>query len=160
MPVSESFPVRGSMLGAGFLTATLLLAVIVLDKGEVVQLITRDPAGQRRETQLWIAELDGHAYFRAGDSGAGWLTRLQSNASATLERNGRAVEIETFVEDEPQVRERLDRAMAQKYGLADRIWGFLRSPDCVPIRIRSLEPGVRGASVGSQGARSARVEPE
>ncbi len=160
MPVGESFPVRGSMLGAGFLTATLLLAVIVLDKGEVVQLITQDPAGQRRETQLWIAELDGRAYFRAGDSRAGWLARLQSSASATLERNGRAVEIETFVEDQPQVRERLNRAMAQKYGLADRIWSFLRSSDCVPIRIRPLVLGVRDASVGSQGARPARLEPE
>ncbi len=148
------------MLGAGFSIATLLLAVIVLDKGEVVQLITQDPAGQRRETQLWIAELDGRAYFRAGDSRAGWLARLQSSASATLERNGRAVEIETFVEDQPQVRERLNRAMARKYGLADRIWGFLRSSDCVPIRIRPLELGVRDASVDSQSARPARLEPE
>ncbi len=139
MPVSESFPVRGSMLFAGFLIAALLLVVMVPDKGEVVRLITEDEAGEHRETELWIAELDGRTYFRSSSPDSRWLARLRSEAPASLERGGHSVEIETVVENDPQVRARLDRAMSEKYGLADWLWGLLRSSDCVAIRVSSLD---------------------
>ncbi|MBW2294578.1 MAG: DUF2255 family protein, partial [Deltaproteobacteria bacterium] len=154
MPVSESFPVRGSMLLAGFSIAAVLLVVMIPDKGEVVRLITDDEAGEHRETELWIAEVDGQTYFRASSPDSRWLARLRSEAPASLERGGHSVEIETTVEDDPQIRARLDRAMSEKYGLADRLWGLMRSPDCVAIRVeprvRPLDSGVVIGSAGSQ----------
>ncbi len=155
MPVSESFPVRGSMLAVGCLTAVLLLAALVPDKGEVVRLITLDAEGRVHETDLWIVDIDDQMYLRAGSRRVGWLARLQSDATATLERSNRRFEIETSVEDDAETRTRLDRAMAQKYGMADRAWSLVRSPIPVAIRVRVLGAGTQISSPGLHGYESA-----
>lgn len=145
---------------AGFLTAALLLVVMVPDKGEVVRLVTQDGSGEHRDTELWIAELDGQTYIRASNPNARWLARLQSKAPASIERDGHLVEIETIVDDDPQIRERLSRAMSEKYGLADRIWGLMRSSDCVAIRIRTLDTGAPIGSAGTPGTLPALLDRE
>ena len=164
MPVSESFPVRGSMVLAGCLTAALLILVMVPDKGEVVQLITENGMGEPLETELWIVELDGELYFRGSNPDARWLTRLRSGAPASLERKGQRVEIEASFEDDPEIRARLSRAMSEKYGLADRLWGLMRSSDFVAIRIfwRRPSPGAVDSigSVGSLGTHAGPLDPE
>lgn len=138
MPVSESFPVRGGMLAVGCLTAAILFAVTIPDKGEVVRLTTRDAEGQERDTDLWIAEVEGEVYFRAASPRVNWLARLESSDRSYLEREGRMIEIETEVEHDLKLQALLNRAMAQKYGLADRIWGSVRSSNSVAIRIRPV----------------------
>jgi len=148
------------MLLAGLLIAALLLVVMVPDKGEVVRLITNDEAGEHRETELWIAEVDGQSYFRASSPDSRWLVRLRSEAPARLERDGHSVEIETMVEDDPQIRARLDRAMSEKYGLADRLWGLMRASDCVAIRVESrIRPQDSGAPMGFVGSRTTPAAP-
>lgn len=138
MPVSESFPVRSGMLAVGFLTAAIVLAVLIPDKGEVVRLVTQDADGQQRYTDLWIAEIDGHAFFRAGNPGVGWLARLEASDRTYLEREGRTLEIETLIENDPEIRDQLNLAMAEKYGFVDRVWGWVRSLDPVAIRIHPV----------------------
>ena len=138
MPVSENFPVRLSMLPAGVVTAVLVLGVLIPDKGEVVRLITHDTVGQPLDTELWIADLPAGAYLRAGNSNVKWRARLSSGGAASLERNGESVLIETFVVEDAKTLAAVDRAMAEKYGAADRMWGVIRSDDLVVIRVNSL----------------------
>lgn len=135
MPVSESFPVRSSMLAVGVLTAALVLAVTLADEGEVVRLITMDETDQPRNTQLWIVEVDGQSYLRAGDDGSAWLGRLQTGVTASLKRDGKVVGIASSIETAADIRERVDSAMSEKYGFADRIWDVVRSSNRVIIHI-------------------------
>lgn len=146
MPVSEKFPVRGGMLAAGGLTAAIVLAVLLPDKGEVIRLVTRDTEGQLRDTELWIADLEGQAYFRAGSPRVAWLARLESGVPSYLDRQGRMIEIATQVDHDPKLIARLNRAMAEKYGFADRVWGWVRTRDPVAIRILPVEMGETTAS--------------
>jgi len=148
------------MLLAGFLTAGLLFVVMIPDKGEVVRLISVDAAGNDRETELWIADIDGHAYIRASHPDSRWLSRLQSGAPASLERAGHTVEIETIVDDDPQIRARLEIAMAEKYGLADRLWGLMRSAEFVAIRVGPLHSATSIGAVASSASSPAPPDPE
>ena len=126
------------MLSAGVLTALLVIAVIGLDEGEVVRLITHDEAGQPRDTELWIADLPNGSYIRAGSADVRWLARLRNDNEAMLERNGESVKVEITVANDPGTLEAVTRSMAEKYGMADRIFDLVRSPDPVVIRLDSL----------------------
>jgi hypothetical protein len=135
VPVSESFPVRGGMLAVGCLTAAIVFAVVIPEKGEVVRLMTHDAKGQQRDTDLWIADVEGQAYFRAGSPQVEWLDRLGSKQKIYLERDGDVSEINAAVENDPRLRDLLDEAMEQKYGLQDHLWSLIRSSNPVAIRI-------------------------
>lgn len=126
------------MLVAGVAVAALIFAVMILDKGEVVRLITHDTVGQPLDTELWIADLPDGSYLRAGSANVKWLARLSSGAAASLERDGENVLIETFVIDDSKTLAAVHQAMAEKYGFADRMWAAFRSDDSVVIRVNSL----------------------
>jgi hypothetical protein len=134
------------MLAVGYLTAAIVLAVLILDKGEIVRLVTQDTEGQRRDTDLWIVDVEGQAFFRAGNPRVDWLARLESGEPSYLERGGRMIEIETQVDPDPKLLARLNRAMTEKYGFADRIWGWVRTWDPVAIRIHPVAVGQTTAS--------------
>jgi hypothetical protein len=148
------------MLAAGCMTAAIVLAVLIPDKGEVVRLMTRGPTGEQRETDLWIAEVEGDAFFRAGSPRVDWLARLESAEPSYVVRQGRVIEIQTQVEDDPRVRALLNRAMAEKYGLADRIWGLVRSSDPVAIRIQPVLSRETIASENEPDDFPAQLDPE
>lgn len=126
------------MLTVGCLTAAIVLAAIIPEKGEVVQLMTRDPEGQQRETDLWITEVEEQTFIRAGSSRVAWLSRLASSEPAYLRREGQVIEIESQMVNDPELRARVDRAMAEKYGLADDIWSVVRSSSPVAIRVHPV----------------------
>jgi hypothetical protein len=138
LPVSEKFPIRIAMMACGLGTGLLVFAVLVLGRGEVVQLITQDTVGLPIETQLWIADLPDGTYLRAGSSDAKWLGRLASGGAPALEREEQTVLIETFIVADTNIREAVRAAMAEKYGLADRMWVAIHSDKSAVIRVESL----------------------
>lgn len=123
------------MLAMGVMTAALVVAVTLTDEGEVVHLITMDETGQPRDTQLWIVEVDGQSYLRAGGDDLAWLGRLQTGKSASLKRDGKAVKIASSIETAADIRARVDSAMSEKYGFADGVWDVVRSSNYVIIHI-------------------------
>jgi hypothetical protein len=135
LPVSEKFPIRIAMLACGFGTGLLIFAVLVIGRGEVVRLITHDTVGQALDTELWIADLADGTYLRAGSSDVKWLGRLESGGAPALEREDQTVLIETSIVDDTTTREAVRAAMAEKYGLADRVWGAIHSHKPVVIRV-------------------------
>ena len=86
---------------------------------------------------LWIADVAGMSYLR-GSPERSWVLRLRQEPQLELERAGERYAYRAqFVKDAAEVA-RVNAAMAEKYGRADRIAGALfdRSP---PVAIRLIE---------------------
>ena len=125
----------------GLLAALVALAVALLvasEIDEVVVLHTRDAEGEMASVRLWIVDLDGEQWLRAGGVERGWFRRVRAQPEVTLERDGERGEFRAVVIDEPAARERVDAAMREKYGTIDALILWLeRTSHTVPIR---LEP--------------------
>lgn len=133
---------RAILLAAAVLVAVVVVVVSFgVDEGEVVTLTTRDASGARFDTQLWIVEIDGAAWLRAGRPKAQWLGRLRANPKVEVKRGEEAALYTAVPVDEPAARERVNAAMAAKYGradgLIDRVFDRGRS---VPVRLDPREP--------------------
>jgi hypothetical protein len=133
-------PVRLVMIALGGLVALLVLGAIFLDNGEIVTLETVDEAGRVHETQLWVVYLDKVPYLRAGRSEVRWLERVRVRPEVDIDIWGGVHRFRAAIQDDRSVRERLNRAMARKYGLADDIWGLVSNrSQSVPIRLERLD---------------------
>ncbi len=134
------------MLGAGLLAALVVFFALWLDEGEVVTLHTYDASGQEFETQLWIAEMAGDLYLR-GTPDRRWVARLQTRPDVRLERGGETSAHRALRVDDPAIAAAVDAAMAEKYGLADRIAAALFDRR-LAVAIR-LEPTANGGHVSA-----------
>ena len=141
------------------LTVALVVFVTAfgIDEGEVVNLSTVDASGAQFETQLWIIEQDGQLYLRAGRPAARWLARLRAHPEVKVERAGTTTAYLAVPVYDSATREAVNRAMAEKYGRADRLIGrlFDRS-QTVPIRLEPLPPGTRSVSAPTPSEADAR----
>ena len=129
----------------GVVAAAIVLGALWLDEGEVVILFSTDAAENTHHTQLWTVELDGAHYLRASTSNVAWLARLRAHPVVELDFGGRTVEYRATPLTDADVRERVNVAMAHKYGLADRIWGAWGDRDAsIPIRLDPTEALLSG----------------
>lgn len=135
--------------------AALVGGAVAIDEGEVVALTTFDASGKEHLTPLWIVEVDGRSYLRAAAPDNGWLQRLRAEPRAILTRDDGPHPVTATPLPEAAVRERINRAMAEKYGASDRLWSalFERSRS-VPVL---LEP--RAADAATVSRRGAHVGP-
>jgi hypothetical protein len=131
--------IRPIMIAMGTIALCLVLAAFTLDEGEIVTLVSLDANGMEHETQLWFVRLDGVQYLRASSASVEWLGRVTNRPQITVERNGVRALFEASPSGDAIVRAKVNRAMAKKYGLADRVWALISDRSgAVPIR---LEPG-------------------
>jgi len=105
--------------------------------GEIVELQTIDERGNSFTTKLWVVELHEEPWLRAGDPEATWVQRLANQPEVVLLRDGERLEYLAEIE-EGEV-DRVNEAMREKYGLADRIVSTLHDPLTV-VAIRLVEP--------------------
>jgi hypothetical protein len=112
---------RQLTLVVGLLLAAIAVGSGWLREGEVVKLTTYDARDHEHETDLWIVDLDGRLYLRADLPGAEWLERLRARPEADLQRDGTKERVRAATVDDPALCEAVDRAMADKYGFADRL---------------------------------------
>ena len=140
------------LIGLAGLVAVLALAALAILLaselgGEVVTLTTRDEGGAERTTHLWVVDHQGFAWLRAGNPRSGWLSRLRRDPRVRLSRGG--VSASYIAEPDPAQRTAVERLMAEKYGLPDRLIGVVRSiggEKSVPVRlIPSASPPERRA---------------
>lgn len=131
--------IRPIMIAMGAITVALVLVAFLLDEGEIVTLVSLDANGMEHDTQLWFVRIDGVQYLRASSPSVEWLDRVMANPQITVERNDVRALFDASPTDDPSVRARVNRSMAKKYGLADRVWALISDRSAaVPIR---LEPG-------------------
>lgn len=138
------------MIVLGLVVVAVVLGASALDTGEVVQLVTEDGRHREHETPLWIVELDGATYLRSFCRESGWIDRLERQPHVTLLRGSEREELLALVVDDPRTRERVDSAMARKYGLAERLFRWVArlggADDDLPVR---LHPAARGGGARS-----------
>jgi len=136
--------VRLLMLAVGIVAAVVVLGAMSVNEGELVVLVTSDEASRHHETQLWVVDIDGHQYLRAGSPRAGWLARLEAEPLVVLTRNDQK---SSFIarpqREDAALRARVNRAMAAKYGFPDRVISYLTDRDrSVPIELEALHEDV------------------
>jgi hypothetical protein len=135
--------VRIAVLAIGCLVGALVLAVMLVPEGEVVTLSTLSPDGVEHETELWVVEGDGvpgaaagALYLRAHSARAGWLERLRGQPQVELSRDGAERAYLAQVVANPETREGVNRAMARKYGISDRLLAWMADPSgSIPVRL-------------------------
>lgn len=131
--------IRQVMIGVGLVAGLLVAGTWLIDEGEVVKLTTWDDSGREYVTELWIVDLPSGSYLRAGSGEARWLARLRDQPETVLERDDRKQRFRALPQDDPELSARVNRAMREKYGLADRIWEALSDRrDAVTVRLEPL----------------------
>lgn len=133
---------RTAVLTIGCLVGALVLGVMIVPEGEVVTLSTLSPDGIEHETELWVVDggvAGGDAqdlYLRAHSEGAAWLERLRSQPQVELRRDGAEEAYVAHVLDGPEAREAVNRAMAEKYRVSDRLLAWMVDPmSSIPVRL-------------------------
>jgi hypothetical protein len=145
--------VRAAIYAIGILVGVLVIGALLIDEGEVVTVMTRDAEGQDFETQLWIVQIEGieriegASYLRANSPSSDWLARARLEPAVELRRGETIGRWRIVPESDPELRRRVNQAMAEKYGLSDRLLVWLFDPaEMVPLRLEPAEGEVvRGA---------------
>jgi hypothetical protein len=113
------------ILAVGIAVAAVVFTSMFFDEGEVVTLVTKNVDGADFDTQLWIVQLDGHLYIRAGSPHARWLARLRENPLVTLKRGAEKTPFKAIPQDDPATLKAVNALMAEKYGYADRTLAYI-----------------------------------
>jgi hypothetical protein len=128
--------VRVVMIAVGSLAVLLVGASHLLDAGEIVKLVSVDAIGREHVTQLWVVDFANGSYLRADSPDAGWLARLRGDPEVTLKRGDGEAQFRAVCEEGRLIRGQVNRAMSEKYGFADRLWGrFSDHARAVPVRL-------------------------
>jgi hypothetical protein len=125
--------VRSVLALVALVVGVLALQVIASETGEVVVLHTRDAGGGSVETRLWVVEVDGRQYLRAG-GGSGWFGRLSADPEVEVVRGGALAAYRAV--PEPDRNGAVNAQMRAKYGWRDRVISLLvdRS-SAIPVRL-------------------------
>jgi hypothetical protein len=114
--------IRAVMIGVVSVAAVLVLGTWFVDEGEIVRLTSVDAAGRDHVTELWIVDLPSGLWLRAGAPDARWLERIRANPELIVERGDQESRYRAVPEPTPERQQEVNRAMAEKYGAADRVW--------------------------------------
>ena len=132
--------IRLLMICVAGLVAIVIMGSALLDEGEVVGLVVAGADDRLHETDLWIIDLENASYLRAAAPDTRWLARLRAQPTVTLSRGRSQRSFRAIPEVDAETLERVNRAMAEKYGLADRLWGHVSDRSlAVAIRLESLD---------------------
>ena len=132
-----------SALGLSFLLACIALPAAAeypdwehLAGIDVIEVVTTDADGDRRDTKVWFVLLDGEPYLRTSRSR--WLENLRRDPEFVVRIDGRAYEARVEDVTGEEAVERVDAATLEKYGWQERlIHPFrIRMPDILRIRPR------------------------
>ncbi|MEM8766133.1 MAG: hypothetical protein AAGE43_01715 [Pseudomonadota bacterium] len=109
----------GTLLG--LVVLVFALQFVASESGEVV-VLGSDSAEGLKETRLWVVEIDGVQYLRAGPD-SGWYQRLLENPAATLRRAD--VTDAYTAQTQMAQAETLNALMREKYGWGDVVIEYL-----------------------------------
>ena len=129
---------RYALYTIGILMAAIVVGVLLIDEGEVVTLVTRGGNGKTYETQLWVIEADSELFLRASSGRSDWLARLRARPEVELQRGEETHSYRARPLGDAAILARVNRAMAEKYGLSDRLLAKLVDPSS-SVAVR-LEP--------------------
>ena len=129
------FRIMGLLVGA-----VVLLAALSIGFSEWGEVVVVRPLGVESptETRVWIVELPDGAYLRGGH-GEGWAESIVMAGHASLQRDGVWQHYRVFDVPGPVARDRVNTAMADKYGFSDRFIGWTRDVETTrPLRLEPM----------------------
>jgi general stress protein 26 len=116
----------------------LLVAVgsyVAGEQVEVAILRTFAADGHGHDTKLWVVDHEGQPWLRGAQAHLSWLERIRHNPRVELVRGGVTLPYVASIEQTPEVKRKIDEAMAAKYGWIDHWYEILIRPDPIPIRL-------------------------
>jgi hypothetical protein len=135
----------------------VVVGVLWVEEGEVVTLTTFDRQGRSSVTGLWIVEIDGATYLRAGSPDAAWLQRLRAFPEVELTRAGVTRKVHATPVEDAALKNAVSWAMREKYGFIDAVLiRIIDHSDAVPILV---EPIAAAAAAESATPVSAGASP-
>ena len=144
-------------LAAGAGIVLVVVGILWVDEGEVVTLTTIDDQGRSAVTGLWIVEIGGEVYLRAGSPEAKWLERIRARPEVELTRDGVMQKMRAIPIEDVALRNAVSWAMREKYGLIDAvIVRIIDHSEAIPIRV---EPLALAESAGEGAPASTGVAP-
>lgn len=99
----------------------------------IVEIITLDPDGDRRETKVWMIVLDEAGYVRTNDSR--WLENIRRLPDVLMRTRGREQSFRAEVDDDAALYDRVEAAFKEKYGLMQKITSAMRVGQPTVIRL-------------------------
>jgi hypothetical protein len=131
---------RGALRAAAAFLASAALAgpATALDwdayrEDGVVEILTDDEDGARRETSVWCVVLEDAVFVRTNDSR--WLANIRRGSPVAL--RARAVESAVSAEEvwDAPLRARVEEAYKAKYGSVQRVMSALRLREPTVLRL-------------------------
>ena len=114
------------------------LKVLELASSDVAVLHTRDTEYQDSYTTLWVVEESRSLWIRAATPNRKWLAEVRPGTQIWLERDDFNSSYKATISRDKGIRERVDRMMREKYGLADRVRERVLGTDTVPVMLVPL----------------------
>ncbi len=111
------------------------LTILESASSDVAVLHTRDTGYQDRYTTLWVVEDSRSLWVRAATPDRKWLAEVRPGTQIRLERYDSEASYRATISRDKVIRERVDRMMREKYGLADRVRELVLGTDTVPVRL-------------------------
>lgn len=126
---------------AALVSVVALLGIaqtIASERIEVVELHTKDSAGEPVTTRLWVVDHQGFQYLRVGADGSGWFSRLQDNQQFELTRAEQTMAYGYVLQ--PAKSELVNGLMQQKYTWGDSFFAYMTGGrvGSIPIELQPL----------------------
>jgi hypothetical protein len=121
----------------------VLIIVLIIGAAFVWRAASREYAviktddGQHNDvyTSLWVVDEDRWVWLRAGNARATWLGHLAPEMQVELDRSGETRRYEVEIDRNPRTRDRIDRMMQEKYGIAERLRAFIWREPTIPVKL-------------------------
>jgi hypothetical protein len=95
-----------------------------VQNADVVEILTDDEDGERRETKVWIVSFDAHGYVRTNDSR--WLANIRRGSSVALRLDDHQYAVDAAETSDAALTQRVEQAFREKYGFVQRVMSFFR----------------------------------
>ena len=99
----------------------------------VVQIITTDEGGDLRETNVWIVVIGDAAFVRTNNSH--WLDNIRHGCQVKLRSDDVEVPVRATEAVDEEIKDGVEEAFLEKYGLLQRIMSTLRFTEPTVLRL-------------------------
>jgi hypothetical protein len=100
---------------------------------DVVEILTDDADGERRETKVWCVVLDDAVFVRTNDST--WLANIRRGSPVALRARDVASEVSAQEVSDPPLKARIEEDYKRKYGTMQRMMSALRFREPTVLRL-------------------------
>jgi hypothetical protein len=106
---------------------------------DVIEVLTLDEDGARRETSVWIVTLDGHGYVRTNDSR--WLANIRRGSSVALRLGEEEFPVTAREPNDAGITARVEERYKEKYGFMQRVMSALRFREPTVLELTAHREG-------------------